>query len=89
MRGGEKAVVLAVLHVLAIGFEHARRRAGLRNTWRSDTSTKRVEVRLSRYLIRQDEGLPERVNATRLGGLGIDDFFALERGLLHYWLQNG
>jgi len=25
----------------------------------NDTSTKRVEVHLSRYLIRQDEGLPE------------------------------
>ncbi len=51
----------------------------------NDTSTKRVEVHLSRYLIRQDEGLPERVNATMLGGLGIDDFFALERGLRHCW----
>ena len=55
----------------------------------NDTSTKRAEVHLSRCLIRQDEGLPERVNATKLGGLGIDDFFALERGLRHYWLQNG
>ena len=30
MRGGEKATVLAVLHVFTVGFEHARVRTGLR-----------------------------------------------------------
>ena len=35
VRRGEKAAVLAVLHVFAIGFEHARVRAGLRKTSRS------------------------------------------------------
>ena len=29
VRGGEKATVLAILHVFTVGFEHARVRAGL------------------------------------------------------------
>jgi hypothetical protein len=33
----------------------------------NDTSTKRIEVRVSRYLIRQDEGCRRTVNATMLG----------------------
>ena len=33
VRGGEKAAVLAVLHVFAVGFEHARVRAGLRENF--------------------------------------------------------
>ena len=33
MRGGEKAAVLAVLHVFAVGLEYARVRAGLRKNF--------------------------------------------------------
>ena len=31
------------------------------------------------------KGCRRAVNAIMLGGLGIDDFFALERGLRHCW----
>ena len=37
VRGGEKATVLSVLHVFAVGFEHARVRAGLRKIPREVT----------------------------------------------------
>jgi hypothetical protein len=33
VRSGEKAAVLAVLHVFAVGFEHARVRTGLRENF--------------------------------------------------------
>ena len=33
VRGGEKAAVLAVLHVFSVGFEHARVRTGLRENF--------------------------------------------------------
>ncbi len=33
VRSGEKAAVLAVLHVFAVGFEHARVGAGLRENF--------------------------------------------------------
>ena len=33
VRGGEKAAVLAVLHVFTVGFEHARVRTGLRKNF--------------------------------------------------------
>ena len=49
VRGGKEAAVVAVLHIFAIGFQDARRRAGLRKdfTERFQIKSKRVAQRES------------------------------------------
>jgi hypothetical protein len=51
----------------------------------NDTSTKTVEVHVVVISSATTKGCRRAVSATMPGGLGIDDFFALERGLRHCW----